>query len=256
MTPLSPHDNDLVAPYLLDALEPEERSEFEAHLSQCSECQAEVAELRPVVDILPLAADMVEPPASLRERIIAAVQEDEAAPSRPTLTSIPGGAPNRRDARRTNLPLTVAAVAAAVLIAVLGIRVVQLQNRGTGPQAALEQQVLAAFSAGAPTMAVPGTSYAPAAVGRMVQPPTGQTAYFLVKGLPATPSHKVFQLWLVKGQTPYSAGVFTYGGKGIWIVKVPMRAAGFAAAAVTEEPGPHGSRGPTGVKLLLGRLTA
>ncbi|MGH9894213.1 MAG: zf-HC2 domain-containing protein, partial [bacterium] len=36
---------DLAAPYVLGALEPEERSRFEAHLSECAECTTLVQDL-------------------------------------------------------------------------------------------------------------------------------------------------------------------------------------------------------------------
>jgi anti-sigma-K factor RskA len=91
----------------------------------------------------------------------------------------------------------------------------------------------------------------------MVQPLHANTAYFVVKGLPATPSNKVYQLWLVKGKTPTSAGTFTYSGSGPEIVQVPMVTSRFSVAAVTLERGPHGSNhGPTGHMLLAGPLSA
>ena len=48
------HDpyGELDAAYVLDALPPDERADFEAHLGGCAECRARVAELRPLLPVL------------------------------------------------------------------------------------------------------------------------------------------------------------------------------------------------------------
>ena len=59
------HDSDLVGPYVLDALEPDEREAFDVHLKTCASCRAEVAQLSQVVNVLPLTCDSVEPPSTV-----------------------------------------------------------------------------------------------------------------------------------------------------------------------------------------------
>jgi anti-sigma-K factor RskA len=249
------HEADLAGAYVLDALPPEQVVAFEDHLRTCAACRAEVAELSQVVDVLPLALDEVAPPAGLKERLLAEARGD--TPARPALTALEGGAPPAQRRWTFRLPQTILAVAAVLLIAGLGIRVSQLQQQVNNGQAALQKAVVAALAAGAQQKPIAGTQYAPAASGSMVQPLHANTAYFVVKGLPATPSDKVYQLWLVKGKTPTSAGVFTYSGSGPKVVQVPMAASSFAVAAVTLERGPHGSSdGPTGHMLLAGKLSA
>lgn len=249
------HESDLAGAYVLDALSPEEAAAFEDHLRTCAACRAEVAELSQVVDILPLALDEVEPPAELKERLLA--EAKRAEPARPALTSLEGGAPAAPRPRTFRLPQTLLAIAAALLIAGLGIHDYQLQQQVNSQQAQLQKEVVAALAAGALRRPIGGTQYAPGASGAMVQPLHANTAYFVVKGLPATPSDRVYQLWLVKGKTPTSAGVFTYNGSGTEIVQVPMATSHFTVAAVTLERGPHGSsHGPTSHMLLAGKLTA
>lgn len=58
---LTPHD--LATPYVLDALETDEREAFEEHLATCELCQARVAELEETALLLPDA--LVMPPADL-----------------------------------------------------------------------------------------------------------------------------------------------------------------------------------------------
>lgn len=63
--------SDRAALYLLGGMSAEEVSDFEEHLRVCTPCREEVASLRPVVDGLVLAGPEVEPPAGLRERVLA-----------------------------------------------------------------------------------------------------------------------------------------------------------------------------------------
>ena len=60
-TTLTPHD--LATPYVLDALEVDEREAFERHLAHCATCQVRVADLEEAALLLPDA--LVAPPADL-----------------------------------------------------------------------------------------------------------------------------------------------------------------------------------------------
>lgn len=104
--------HSLLGPYLLDALEPAERAEFEQHLGACPDCRADAAELR--VAVAALAEDAARgpsrPPARLGEQLLAQVrQTPQLAPTR---------------SRRRRLAALAAAAAAAVVVAggVLGVR--------------------------------------------------------------------------------------------------------------------------------------
>lgn len=252
-------DSDLVGAYVLDALGPEETELFEAHLEQCADCRREVAELRRVVGVLPLAIDMVEPPPGLKNRVIEAAMRDS------TMRVIPGGddlgqAKGSRAQPRSLVRFhpwqAAVGLAAAVVIAALGIWNVQLQHQVQDKNSALAYQrdVVAALASGATVTHVPGTDAAPAARAALVQPSRGH-AYVIVQGLPENQSDKVYQLWLVRGTTPHSAAVFTYAGNDPQIIHLSASTAGYAVAAVTMEPRP-GSRAPTGRQLLLGKLFA
>ena len=54
----SAHPHDLVAGYLLDALEAEELDRFLAHLTTCPTCRAELAALEPAVSDLAAAVEV------------------------------------------------------------------------------------------------------------------------------------------------------------------------------------------------------
>ena len=59
----------LTGAYACDALDPGELSAFEDHLAHCEACAQEVAELRATAAAL-AAAEAIEPPAALRERVM------------------------------------------------------------------------------------------------------------------------------------------------------------------------------------------
>jgi anti-sigma factor RsiW len=78
MPELAPHPHPDLGGYVLGALEPAERADFEEHLAGCERCQAEVAELRGLPELLEQAAPPVEVPPWLRERTFAAVERAAA----------------------------------------------------------------------------------------------------------------------------------------------------------------------------------
>lgn len=248
--------HDLVGAYVLEALTPEERDAFEAHLRDCPACQAEVAELRQVVDVLPLAAEPVEPPSDLRGRILQSISAEPDAPS--PLVPIRGGRPFPRRPVGWRFPEVLVAVAAAVLVIGLGLWNVHLQQEINRDRASLayQQQIKRAIASGAAVSLVPGTSAAPSASAALVQPKQQKPAYLIVQGLPSTPSNRVYEVWLIRSTTsaPRPAGVFTYRGNDPQTVQLPTPATSYHLTAVTLEPGPHGTRAPTGDKYLLGTV--
>ncbi len=101
--------HELTPGYALDALDPEERSAYEAHLAGCERCQRELASFWETTEALAIAASGPAPSLALRERILA---QARAEPQVVVPLERPG-------ARRTAPVLAaVAAVAAVVALAV------------------------------------------------------------------------------------------------------------------------------------------
>ena len=92
-----------VAPYVLGALAPLEVEAFEKHLRGCPDCQRELAELRPGAEVLSRSVEQIEPPASLRARVLEQVAaetsaaEATAAPHAPARYRPGAPAPNARE---------------------------------------------------------------------------------------------------------------------------------------------------------------
>ena len=68
--------HELTAGYALDALDPEERSAYEAHLPGCEHCQQELESFWTTTEALAVAASGPAPSAALRERILADVRAE------------------------------------------------------------------------------------------------------------------------------------------------------------------------------------
>ena len=68
--------HELTAGYALDALDPEERSAYEAHLAGCEHCQQELESFWATTEALAVAASGPAPSAALRERILADVRAE------------------------------------------------------------------------------------------------------------------------------------------------------------------------------------
>lgn len=248
----SPHD--LVGAYVLDALSPEEQRVFEAHLRTCPSCRQEVAQLRPVVDVLPLALDAVEPPAELGARIIAAARADVPG-GRPAVLLGGGTPPSQARTWGTSVWLSAAA---AVLIVALGLWNLRLQSQMHNMQTAdaFRQDVLSAVARGATVSPVAGTPTMPGATAALVQPRGNAPAYLIVRGMPPPPAGKVYEMWFMRSGKAYPAGTFGTGGTGTSVFQLSGPATGSALAAVTMEPGPSGGPTPTGPKVLIGKIKA
>jgi hypothetical protein len=65
---------ELSGAYALDAVTSEEREAARAHPPQCARCARQYQELRSVVALLALSVPQVDPPASLKKRIIMAIR--------------------------------------------------------------------------------------------------------------------------------------------------------------------------------------
>lgn len=173
MTRMAQSDiHDQAAAYALDALDPEDRWTYERHLDNCDRCREEVAALRESASELAYAAEGPEPPAELRERILAAAREE---PRSATVV------PMRR---RWLFPATaVAAVAAACAAIGLGLWANSLRD---GPTRVV------AMEGGGSLILADGKATLVACVD---EPPAGKT----------------YEAWVIEGGEPRPAGLFSGG---------------------------------------------
>ncbi len=275
MATSSQHPTDLLAAYALDALEDAERADLETHLAGCAECRVEVARLTAAVDALAETVAPVTPPAEVRRRLMARVAADRARVAPTVAVTDPStGAPRARSGRAAGPWLAGAVSAGAIALAVVGLwqavsarrELVSVQAEVARLRAQLDDQsnALAEINpepqpgVAAPRVeALQGSGQAPAVTGRLVYQPTGRAAIALLERLPALQPGRVYQLWLLRGNTPTSAGTFTVDatGRATVVLRAPERLGTYTGIGLTAEPAP-GRPTPTGPILAAGSLAA
>lgn len=214
-----------VGSYVVNALDPQEKEEFEAHLSTCETCRREVVEFSETAAHLGSLVETAPPP-ELRASVLAAIREvrplpprvAETAPDRDDVGPGPITAAPRRAAapvvdelalrrqRRTNRLLSLAVAAAMVLALSLGGWVVNLvQDR----QAQVAEAGLLTELMTAPDRQTYNKTLNGAATTFVVSKSLNK-AVMLATDVPAPGADKTYQLWTVKGTV--AAPDTTFGG--------------------------------------------
>jgi len=225
---MSPDIHTLAGAYVLDAIEPDERLAFDQHLAECESCRAEVAALQHAIVALAVN-EATAPPAHLRAQVLAAA---ERTPQLPPLTSHREPAPV---VRRKWVPRLLAAAAAVVLLAGVGVTVSLLDD---GQDAVTAAQVFESPDARVKDIALDGGEVHVAVSERL-----GRIAVD-GKDMPAPPADRVYQLWLVQNGEATSISVME-GDATSAVEKLPIE----GVLAVTTEP-EGGSDQPTSQPIL------
>lgn len=235
----------LVGPYVVDALDDDERAAFEEHLDACGSCLEEVITLGEVTPLL--ASTVAAPvPAHLRASVLAEVdrtpQERPARPNQPTVS-----APSFTAAPRNRFVTGLLAAAAAIMVVIGAIGFVSVRSadqRAEEAESALliyeaPDRSTATFEGDLGSIQVTTS----ASVGATVITGTG---------VPELAEGRTYEAWFVDENGPIPAGTFTADGGTI-----DHRIDGVAPAtvAITEEPA-GGSPQPTGPILASASIGA
>jgi anti-sigma-K factor RskA len=226
----------LVGLYVVDALEDDERQDFEKHLASCPSCSAEVVEFRSTTSRL--SGLMAEnPPPAVRSAIMDRIGSLRQVSPTDDVADIG----RRRRAPRWIAPALAAA--AAVVAVVLGIGWAAT-HRTLDRQQTVNAVLTAPDAATLPLAGDAGTM-------RVVYSPSRDRSVVVADGLTDLPSDRTYQLWFIgEDGTPASAGVFrTEEGRATLVIDGTP--AGSKTVGVTKEPA-GGSRQPTGPILLAG----
>ena len=240
------HDDvrDLSAEYVLGALDAESRAAVDAHLEQCAACRAMLAEDARALDAIGRGVDLTPAPASLRDRVLRAAidagRDDAYAPARAETV-----APSR-------LPWFLAAAAALVAL-LAGWQLLEIRGeRETLNAVAAEQQRSLAVLAAADLVRfdLRGDA-APARARAFWSHRHGMV--FTAEGLAPVPAGRTYQLWVISGGKPISAGVFeaTATGEARIVMPTPVTLTQVDAVAVTVEPA-GGLAAPSTAPILAG----
>ncbi len=189
---------ELLGAYALDAVDPYERDQVEAHLRTCPRCRAEVAEHREVAALL--AQSGAAAPDGLWDRIAGALDE---APPQLRLAVTP---PPRRSFALRNLAIAAAVLVVVGAIATLAFAVAD-QRRTIDRIEAQHDLASAADRAFAdPRARTAELRTGDGAVQAIaVVRPSGE-GYLVAGDLPPLP-RRIYQLWGISGDTVVSLGV-------------------------------------------------
>ena len=200
-----------VGAYVVNALDPSELDEFEAHLAVCPTCRREVVEFSETAAELSLLATAPVPPAELRSSILSAISEVRVLPplddveqekqttppalvqpDPPTTERAPiDELAVRRQQRRARI-LTVAVAAVMVVALSLGGWVFSLVS---AQQSQVADQALETQLFSAPDVEVFSSTMKNGAKMSFVVSKGLNKAMFVSDNLPATGSDKTYQLW-------------------------------------------------------------
>jgi anti-sigma factor RsiW len=228
------HPRDDLAAFALGALEPDEERAVRAHLNSCEVCAAELSALEEAAFAIAATSER-ETPARLRRAIIERAHRDRrAAPPRRLAALL--------DALRRPVPLA-APVALAVLLAISLAAYLGARNDSDRYARALSGLAGARVVALSPTGEVAGVR------GSLVIPANGAAPY-LILDLPAPPSGKTWEAWVLRGETPLAAGITN--DRGVTTLVLTTRLVSGDGVAVTLEPAGGVDR-VTGAPVLAGK---
>lgn len=245
---------DLIALDALDALDAAEKQRLEAHLGECDACRRAADESRETATLVGLSAAPVAPPDLVRARVMRAVRS-------------PGAAPAERSSGRW-WPLAASVLLGLALVtlwaywrvqgdlAAKSARVAELtREKVAAQQKEIDLQRKIDVLTSARSFELAGQEAAPASSARVFIDEKERTALVFFQNLPASPSDKSYQLWIIRGDrpAPQSAGVFEVGPDGratLGLRDLPVDTE-IKAFALTLEPR-GGGEAPTGAKYLVG----
>ena len=274
------HDDlvGLAPAYVLGALEADERRTFETHLAGCDVCASEVRSLGRVTAGLAQSVPQVTPQAALRDRVLLAVGTGDARATAVGAREATYPRTAERSRWVTGNWLAYAACVALATVAVLyamnlRTRVESLEARLEAAQlrlaaadramvdarrVAFETQSAMAVLAAADLTRVDlqGAPAAPQAAGRALWSRQSGMV-FAATNLPPLPAKRIYQVWVVAGGAPVSAGLVAPDetGRGVAIFRTPIDVTGPVTVAVTIEP-EGGVPAPTGDFYLTGKSSA
>jgi anti-sigma factor RsiW len=224
MPELTHHEiEELLGAYALDALEPEEKVQVEAHLRECIRCVIEVGQHHEVTGLLANSggdasdelwhkiAERLHPPASVPswDRLAARLEpvpDGRTDPEGQSAAVIPLDQSRRRHRWMVRTASLVAA-AAAVLAVVLGVQVNHLnhqvsalnstgQSVNAAAQAALENPNTQRIQ-----LTAPATSSGPKGTSVTLVVGSSGTGYVFASNLAPLPANQTYQLWgAISGQ--------------------------------------------------------
>jgi anti-sigma-K factor RskA len=264
---------ELCPVYAAGALDGEELRELQKHLKTgCPICQRQIREYGELMVVLSQTLPGPEPSAGLKSRVMAQMEKESPGSSVvefKTSTQISG---KEKPAKAFAWLPWACALAAGVALTVSLWNLSNLKRGLVGQQSQLAQQrdqirqlqnqlekeeVVTAFlmSPEVRVAMLAGTPKSPRSAGKILWNPGEKKALFYASNLPAPPSGKTYQLWVIAQNKLFDAGTFAVDSSGNGFLKIDSLSEADKAQkfAVTLEPA-GGVPQPTGAMHLLGPI--
>lgn len=193
----------LTGAYALDALDTDEHTSFEAHISSCDSCAEEVSGLRATAAMLGMAA-AVSPDAGLRRRLVAQVRATRQLPPLPDTGDGIVAPMMLRRARTTSRALLAVAAALVVVAGTLGGVAVHQERRATAMAQAVSEVTSVLRAPDARIIAGQGER---GSTARAVLSASRSSVVFVGQDMPDVGSDHALQLWVLGDGQPRSVGL-------------------------------------------------
>ncbi|TKD69953.1 anti-sigma factor [Pseudalkalibacillus hwajinpoensis] len=224
--------------YFNGTLTEDDKVQFEAHLESCEECREELKELEELTGDLPYLSIPEEPPAGMKERVLASVFENDSEETNLNLTEENDSAKlnkttDFKSERKSRQRKWVAPALAAALFLSLAGNVYNYMNESNPGQTEEIASLIKAVQLQPSEAEKSGGSAA-------LMNENGQMNLVVqVNDVADVEGDQVYQVWLLEGDTPYRAGSFTPNQQGNGEVTYQVEYDGehkWDAVAITLEP--------------------
>jgi anti-sigma-K factor RskA len=232
----------LAAAYALDALDPSERADFEAHYHDCEICVADVVDFRNVLTGL-AAVSPQTPPADLKARVMADIATTRQLS--PRVAPLEAARARRQLAGR-RVAITAMAIAASLVLAV-GTGFLVGRSGGNSYQQALAE----VFDR--PDLRMIELSGDGAGEFHVAWSPEAGQAVVTGDGLVDPGDGKVYELWLINDKGPQPLGLLDNASDGTIREVVDVSGDGAQMGVTIEQEG--GAQTPTMPILFAGETT-
>jgi anti-sigma-K factor RskA len=256
------HVDELIAGYLLGAIEPGESERVRMHVDECAGCQRMLAETRDVLAALPDEVDELSPRNSLKAKIIAAAQADIDGAAQAETKTEPrpaadtgGTAPRARFGGALPRWAPLAAVSAIVVVAFASVLgwAITLNDRidQRDERIAQLQTFIDAVPRSQTVLTMGGTDAAPQVHAALVVA-DGDRVHVIATDVPLPEAGSGYHLWLFENGEPVHAAVLQPDERGFITAVLEADLAMFDSMLVDLQP--VDATTPGGVTVLQGGL--
>ncbi len=216
------------AAYVLGALE--EPKAYRAHLLVCTTCQAQVADLQAVVDMLPTTVPQARAPRALVQCVLATARSEAELLN---ATGPEADRPPRRANRWRSRPMSLA-IAGAIVAACVAAAAIVIDSGAPARERVISAQIATNIQGAHASLYL-----------------IDNRSNLVVSGMPQPALGKIYEVWLNRGGAspqPTDA-LFSVTNRGSGSVDVPDNLHGVKEVMVTSEP-LGGSSRPTSPPLI------